>query len=67
MSATLYAIDILILTVLQFSPDANAGTARVEALDANDQAPVFIESSLFGAVEEDARFGTSVTTLEVSI
>ncbi len=46
--------------------DANTGTARVEALDANDQAPVFIQSSLFAAVEEEAEFGTSVTQLKVS-
>ncbi len=45
--------------------DASPGTARVEALDANDQAPVFSQSSLFAAVEENAEFGTSVTQLEV--
>ena len=45
---------------------ATRGTARVEALDANDQPPVFIQRTLFAAVEENAEFGTSVTTLEVS-
>lgn len=45
--------------------DANIGTARVEAIDSNDQAPVFVESSLFGTVEEDSEFGTSITKLEV--
>ena len=46
--------------------DANTGTARVEALDVNDEAPVFVRSSLFAAVEEEAEFDTSVTQLMVS-
>jgi exoribonuclease II len=46
--------------------DATRGTARVEAIDANDQPPMFIPSTLFAAVEENAVFGTSVITLEVS-
>lgn len=52
--------------ITRITIDATRGTARVEALDANDQPPVFIASSLFAAVEEDAEFGTSVTKLEVS-
>lgn len=38
----------------------------MEALDANDQPPMFINTTLFAAVEENAVFGTSVTKLEVS-
>ena len=38
----------------------------MEALDANDEAPVFIQRTLFAAVEENAEFGTSVAKLEVS-
>lgn len=35
-------------------------------LDANDQPPIFVPSSLFAAVEEDTVFGTSIAQLRVS-
>ena len=54
------------MTLCVCNIDATRGTARVEALDANDEAPVFIQRTLFAAVEENAEFGTSVAKLEVS-
>lgn len=40
---------------------------RVEALDANDEPPMFVPSSLFAAVAEEAVFSTSVARLEVCL
>ena len=45
--------------------DASTVMARVEVIDANDQAPIFLRSTLSGAVMEEAEFGTSVTRIIV--
>lgn len=46
---------------------ATTATVRIEVLDANDETPVFEQTSLFAAVEEEAKFGTFVTRLAVRL
>ena len=44
---------------------STTGTLSVTVIDANDNGPVFVQSTLFAAVAEEAQFGTTITTVEV--
>ncbi len=46
---------------------ATTGTLSVVVIDTNDNGPVFVKSSLFAAVAEEAPFGTTITVVEVQI
>ena len=44
---------------------ASTGSVSVTVTDTNDQSPMFVGSSLFAVVAEEAPFGTTITTLQV--
>ena len=54
-------------TLLSYILDSDATMTMVNlvAEDANDEQPVFVNSTLFAAVAEEAPFGSSVTRLQV--
>lgn len=46
---------------------AAMASVLVTVTDVNDNPPIFVESSLLAAVAEEAEFGTTVTTILVSL
>ena len=54
-----------IISVLSANTDSSTGSVSVTVTDTNDQSPMFVGSSLFAVVAEEAPFGTTITTLQV--
>ena len=59
------AFLLVLLTIFSLS-DASTASVSITVTDFNDEIPVFVQSTLRAAVAEEAPFGTTVTTLEVS-